>query len=145
MKAAKIGKNLSALNGKDISKEIRKPGLFVERLKTASVFAGLNNSKKTVSAQQLIKSHERTKTKLNKCVEFVTSRRNWKAITAAGQFENLKNTLNTLDKRLRAIHKSVTIVDKSEYNALKAELFSVNADIDALKGKLTAIKNDQRS
>ena len=138
--------NLTEINEEYISTEMKNAGLFKRNpLRAAYSFIQDNsitntlNIKNNLSAKQLLQRHQSVKTNLNETVQFVTSKRNWKAITAAGQFENLKNTMNTLDKRLREIHKSVTMGDKSVYNALRAELFSVNADIDALKQKLKAL------
>ena len=88
-----------------------------------------------------MKQHDKHKTQLQKCVDFVLTKTNYKAIANAGQFDKIKTKLENLDGRLRDVKARLTKsdVESSDLSAVKADLYSCAADLDALKQKLTAI------
>eukprot|EP01084_Bolivina_argentea_P002391 4410_1 len=115
--------------------------ISMDKLHRQSVLNIFSKSSES-SVNSLLKQHNRLKQQLQKCVDFVMTKANYRAIANAGQFEKVKAKLEDLDNRLRDVKTQLTTnVDNEtkELSSVKAELFSCNADLDALKQKLTAI------
>merc|ERR1712048_890828 len=115
--------------------------ISIDQLQKQSVLNLLSKSSQS-TASSLMKQHNKHKTQLQKCVDFVMTKTNYRAIANAGQFDKIKTKLENLDNRLRDVKAKLTETDdvqSSELSAVKAELFSCAADLDALKQKLTAI------
>jgi len=114
--------------------------ISIDQMQRQSMFDIFGKSS-AASTTSLLKQHSKHKQQLQKCVDFVMTKANYKAIAAAGEFEKVKGTLEDLDYRLRDIKQRLSVPD--EFDALKskvkADLFSCAADLDALKQKLTAI------
>lgn len=158
--AAKRGQSICRLTNKQLNKESginkhhKTKSVIISMdsmIQQSSLFNTFNKSTES-SANSLLKQHARLKKELQKCVNFVMTKNNYKAILAAEQFEQVKSTLQTLDNVLRDIKMELTNIDASsvdddgggggvsvDISSLKADLFSCNADLDALKQKLTAI------
>ena len=145
-----LNENSLSVSSKNGSKlKVNKP----KHHKTNSVIISMNNLQRQSvfnvfgkssesSVNSLLKQHNRLKQQLQKCVDFVMTKANYRAIANAGQFDKVKAKLEDLDNRLREVKNSLTTnVDNAnkELSSVKAELFSCNADLDALKQKLTAI------
>merc|ERR1712154_437248 len=86
-----------------------------------------------ISIDKLLKQHSKHKVQLQKCVDFVMTKANYRAIANAGQFDN---RLREIKSKLTASNETQ---EQSDLSSVKAELFSCAADLDALKQKLTAI------
>merc|ERR1712083_777831 len=56
--------------------------------------------KSGASTTSLLKQHAKHKQQLQKCVDFVMTKANYRSIASAGQFEKVKATLEDLDARL---------------------------------------------
>merc|ERR1712129_415280 len=115
--------------------------ISIDKLKSQSVLNLFSKSSQS-SASSLLKQHNKHKAALQKCVDFVMTKTNYRAIANAGQFDKIKTKLEDLDLKLRAVKVKLTEsgdIAPSELSAAKADLFSCSADLDALKQKLTAI------
>jgi len=73
------------------------------------------------------------------------TKKNYKVIKSKGEFQNLKVKLEKIDTRLRHVKG---ILDSENPNKdlseCKAELFSISADLDALRQMLTALIRQQK-
>merc|ERR1712228_768139 len=126
----------------------KKPGhqkqesviISIDKLQKQSVLNLFSKSSQS-TATSLLKQHNKHKQQLQKCVDFVMTKTNYRAISNAGQFDKIKTKLEDLDNRLRIVKAKLTKSDvaTSELSAVKADLYSCAADLDALKQKLTAI------
>jgi len=114
--------------------------ISMDQLQSKSVM-NLFSKSSAATATSLLKQHAKHKQQLQKCVDFVMTKANYRAIAAAGQFDKVKLKLEDLDNRLRDTKTKLTTNDDlaSDLSAVKAELYSCAADLDALKQKLTAI------
>lgn len=114
--------------------------ISIDQMQRSSVFDLFGKSSQA-STTSLLKQHAKHKAQLQKCVDFVMTKANYRAIAAAGQFEKVKGTLEDLDSRLRDVKMRLTAPDDSDSmrSKVKADLFGCAADLDALKQKLTAI------
>lgn len=116
--------------------------ISMDKLQSKSVM-NLFSKSSAATATSLLKQQTKHKQQLQKCVDFVMTKANYRAIAAAGQFDKVKLKLEDLDNRLRDTKTKLTTNDASDLNsdlsAVKAELYSCAADLDALKQKLTAI------
>ena len=115
--------------------------ISIDKLQKQSVLNLFSKSSQS-TATSLLKQHNKHKQQLQKCVDFVMTKNNYRAIANAGQFDKIKTKLESLDNRLRVVKAKLTESDEiesSELSAVKADLFSCAADLDALKQKLTAI------
>eukprot|EP00484_Ammonia_sp_Unknown_P020755 CAMPEP_0197024632 /NCGR_PEP_ID=MMETSP1384-20130603/5142_1 /TAXON_ID=29189 /ORGANISM="Ammonia sp." /LENGTH=746 /DNA_ID=CAMNT_0042453047 /DNA_START=51 /DNA_END=2291 /DNA_ORIENTATION=- len=115
--------------------------LSIDKLQNQSVL-NLFSKSSSATTTSLLKQHAKHKQQLQKCVDFVMTKANYRAIANAGQFEKVKLKLEDLDNRLRDVKQQLTTNDDLEQSVLsqvKADLFACAADLDALKQKLTAI------
>jgi len=116
--------------------------ISMDKLQSKSVM-NLFSKSSAATATSLLKQQSKHKQQLQKCVDFVMTKANYRAIAAAGQFDKVKLKLEDLDNRLRETKTKLTTNDMadldSDLSAVKAELYSCAADLDALKQKLTAI------
>merc|ERR1712087_229767 len=114
--------------------------ISMDKLQSKSVM-NLFSKSSAATATSLLKQQAKHKQQLQKCVDFVMTKANYRAIAAAGQFDKVKLKLEDLDNRLRDTKTKLTTNDPldSDLSAVKAELYSCAADLDALKQKLTAI------
>jgi len=116
--------------------------ISMDKLQSKSVM-NLFSKSSAATATSLLKQQAKHKQQLQKCVDFVMTKANYRAIAAAGQFDKVKLKLEDLDNRLRDTKTKLTTNDASDLtsdlSAVKAELYSCAADLDALKQKLTAI------
>jgi len=116
--------------------------ISMDQLQSKSVM-NLFSKSSAATATSLLKQQTKHKQQLQKCVDFVMTKANYRAIAAAGQFDTVKLKLEDLDNRLRDTKTKLTTNDasdlESDLSAVKAELYSCAADLDALKQKLTAI------
>lgn len=114
--------------------------ISIDKLQKQSVLNLFSKSSQS-TASSLMKQHNKHKTQLQKCVDFVMTKTNYRAIANAGQFDKIKSKLENLDGRLRDVKARLTKsdVESSDLSAVKADLYSCAADLDALKQKLTAI------
>merc|ERR1712083_90947 len=74
------------------------------------------------TATSLLKQHNKHKQSLQKCVDFVMTKTNYRAIANAGQFDKIKTKLENLDNRLRVVKAKLTESDEvgtSELSAVK--------------------------
>merc|ERR1719356_1355063 len=94
----------------------------LQRSSMANIFG-----KSGASTTSLLKQHTKHKQQLQKCVDFVMTKANYRAIAAAGQFEKVKATLEDLDARLRDVKLRLTSADADE-DKVKSK---VKADLDA--------------
>jgi len=135
----------------DQSSGSNKPGhgrqgsvvISIDKLQRQSVI-NLFNKSSSATTTSLLKQHAKHKQQLQKCVDFVMTKANYRAIATAGQFDKVKLKLEDLDNRLRDVKSKLTTnsgdeIGNSDLSSVKAELFSCAADLDALKQKLTAI------
>ena len=135
----------------DESSGSNKPGhgrqgsvvISIDKLQRQSVI-NLFNKSSSATTTSLLKQHAKHKQQLQKCVDFVMTKANYRAIATAGQFDKVKLKLEDLDNRLRDVKSKLTTnsgdeIGNSDLSSVKAELFSCAADLDALKQKLTAI------
>jgi len=160
--ASKQGKHLRTLSKKqmpttaniehdDQNEDIIKRGhhkkqssviISIDKLQKQSVL-NLFSKSSQATVTSLLKQHSKHKVQLQKCVDFVMTKANYRAIANAGQFDKVKLKLEDLDNRLREIKSKLTASnetqEQSDLSSVKAELFSCAADLDALKQKLTAI------
>eukprot|EP01083_Nonionella_stella_P017876 50057_1 len=96
----------------------------------------------TATAASLLKQQAKHKAELQKCVDFVMTKSNYKAIAKAGQFDKVREKLEDLDVRFKAIKSKLTSNDdvpNSDLSSIEEELVSCAAELDALKQKVTAI------
>lgn len=115
--------------------------ISIDKLQKQSVLNLFSKSSQS-SAASLLKQHNKHKQQLQKCVDFVMTKTNYRAIANAGQFDKIKQKLEDLDNKLRVVKAKLTESDDvapSELSAVKADLYSCAADLDGLKQKLTAI------
>ena len=115
--------------------------ISIDKLQRQSVLNLFNKSSQATTTS-LLKQHAKHKQQLQKCVDFVMTKANYRAIAGAGQFDKVKLKLEDLDNRLRDVKSKLTTndeIENSDLSSVKAELFSCAADLDALKQKLTAI------
>ena len=114
--------------------------ISIDQMQRSSMFDLFGKSSQA-STTSLLKQHAKHKAQLQKCVDFVMTKANYRAIANAGQFEKVKGTLEDLDQRLRDVKMRLTAPDDLDAmkSKVKADLFSCAADLDALKQKLTAI------
>jgi len=115
--------------------------ISIDKLQKQSVLNLFSKSSQS-SAASLLKQHNKHKQQLQKCVDFVMTKTNYRAIAQAGQFDKIKQKLEDLDNKLRTVKAKLTESDDiapSELSAVKADLYSCAADLDGLKQKLTAI------
>jgi len=116
--------------------------ISIDKLQKQSTIFSLFSKTSAATVNSLLKQHAKYKQQLQKCVDFVMTKTNYKAIYSAGEFDKVKAKLEELDNRLRSVKEMLTTsndIEASDLSSVKAELFACCADLDALKQKLTAI------
>eukprot|EP01084_Bolivina_argentea_P115027 204650_1 len=109
------------------------------------------NNRKSLSCEELRKQHQNKKQCFQKSVDFVMTKRNYKAIANVGQFESVKMDLETIDNILRCakgmLPAEMNYVNKQkqktekEINEQHAEILLIHceASLYALKEKLNSL------
>jgi hypothetical protein len=116
----------------------------MDRMRSASVMSMFSKAD-TATVSALRKKHQSLKAQLQKCVDFVMTKSNYRIIKEKKEFESVKATLESIDIRLRDIKE--TLSGKSEatdVTTAKSDLFSIHADLDALRHKLTVLVRQQK-
>jgi len=150
--AAKRGTNISDLKSLEVEKsDESKHGrttsvvISMNHVKSQSVVNMFQKNADTNTVTTLAKRHMQLKGQLQKCVEFVMTKKNYKIIKSKGEFPTLKAKLEQTDTRLRHVKGILDSEDPTkDLSECKAELFAISADLDALRQMLTAIIRQQK-
>ena len=100
-----------------------------------------------LSFVELLKQHNKAKIELQKCVDYVMTKANYRQIANYGQFDAVKYKLENIDSRLREVKTKIVNIDnpsKSELIVNKSRLLGCWADLEALKSKLQALVSGHR-
>eukprot|EP01083_Nonionella_stella_P096916 272462_1 len=92
-----------------------------------------------VTASVLLNQHKNYKKDLQELVDFVMTKKNYRSVAAAGEFDEIKAKLEDLDKRLRAIKTQLTTQTDDapiELDVIKQDTDKCGDDLEALKDQL---------
>ena len=135
--ALKQGRNLVSLGRTQLPTDAKNVRVSHKR-------ANLLNKSSSITAASLLKQYTKCKKMLQKCVDFVMIKSNYRTIANAGQFEKVKLILEELDDRLVDIQYRLWLISTEKISNYHLSLSNhqlslCNADLDALKEKLLAI------
>lgn len=102
---------------------------------------------KDLTSTKLLKEHMKCKQRLQKCIDFVMTKANYRAIAEKGQFDRVKLKLEDLDNRLTDERSRLTNLDaslskeecKKELLEIATKLWRCDNEIEALMNQLIAI------
>jgi len=151
--AAKRGTNISDLKSLEVepessSKHDRTKSVVISmgrHARTQSVMNMFQKNNDTGTIETVVKRHAQLKLQLQRCADFVMNKKNYRTIKSKGEFKNVKERLEKIDVRLRNAKAMFENEEKSkDLSECKAELFSIAADLDALKQMLTVLIRQQK-
>jgi len=150
--AAKKGTNVSDLTSLNVEKEkddkhkrTNSVVISMDHVRSQSVISMFQKTDDTATTQALVKRHNKLKENMQKCVDFVMDKKHYKIIKSKGEFQTVKKKLEEIDTRLRNIKGLLDSGDQTvDVSDCKAQLYSVAADLDALKQMLTALVRQQQ-
>jgi len=150
--AAKRGTNISNLTSLDVRKDeppkhdrANSVVISMSHVKSQSVMNMFHKNNGAGTKETLVKRHAQLKIQLQRCVDFVMNKKNYKIIKAKDEFQNVKTKLEQIDTHLRHVKNIFDREDiTNDLSGCKAALFSVAADLDALKQMLIVLVRQQK-